>query len=424
MCDLINNSQLRIVAAPWIITMTGPAVKDGGVLLDGEKILEVGKLASVTEAHPGIGVEFFPGALIPALVNAHMHLELSHLPKSSPLSPEKHFVDWVEELLAKRMSSLFTVEEVQTAALLEIEQQFESGVVFIGDIGNASVSEHSIGNNAIPEIYYMEEMLGSSADAVLDALQKLQEKSPVVHLTAHAPYSTRPELIKKIKERCDQNGHIFSIHTAEVGEERDFISSDSGIFHDFLIKRGSWSDDFFSSARRASTTVEYLDKLGVLNNKTLLVHCVHVSLSDIKRIKHSGAQICVCPCSNSFLHAGRAPIEEMLMSDIIPAIGTDSWASNHILDMWEEIRLVHQNYPSIKPTDILKMATTAGARAFGKDHMYGEISPGKSSCFLHVNSDEIKNCTTEADLLKMLVVDGRPENIEWIQQTFMKSRDN
>ncbi len=85
---------------------------------------------------------------------------------------------------------------------------------------------------------------------------------------------------------------------------------------------------------------------------------------------------------------------------------------------------IRMDHPSIKALDILTMATSAGAEAFGQGERYGAIAQGKSANFLHVYSDTFKNCITESDLLNMLVSNGRPEKIEWIQQTFVNSRSN
>ncbi len=119
-----------------------------------------------------------------------------------------------------------------------------------------------------------------------------------------------------------------------------------------------------------------------------------------------------------------APIEKMLRHGIVPAIGTDSLASNLSLDMWAEMQRIANEHPDVNSLDILIMATQAGARAFGRDKDYGSLSRGKKASFLHLFSNEINNCITESDLLNMLVTYGRPEKIEWIQQSSMSSRSN
>jgi len=405
--------------------MTGAAIQNGAVVLCDGKVVDVADIGVVSERHSGVEVEYFDGAFIPALINAHTHLELSHLTGLEPLVAEKTFTDWVEELLGRRFDQPVSDDKILEEAIAQARSQFESGVALMGDIGNTTLGGSIVPEEGgLPEIYHMLELLGSSKEAVAAAYDTLSELSPETSVVPHAPYSTRPELLKKIKQRCDENGSIFSIHTAETSAETEFVSSATGLFHDFLVKRGSWTDDYFEHGSKAQSTIEYFSELGLLNEKTLLVHCVHVTESDMELIKDSGAHICVCPGSNSFLHSGKAPVDKMIDSGLLPAIGTDSIVSNLHLDMWEEMKLIRSDYPSIKALDILRMATTAGADAFGCGDSYGAIAEGKSGDFLHIQGDKIKNCITESDLLNMLVSNGRPEKIEWIQQTFVNPRSN
>ncbi len=332
--SLLSNT--RIVCAPWLVRMTGAAIRNGAVVLSDGYVLDVGEIDVISARYPGVEVEYFNGAFIPALINAHTHLELSHITDAEPIAAEKSFIDWVEDLLAKRFDQAVSDDTIREDAIAEVALQVDSGVAFIGDIGNTPLGgalEPEQGQ--LPEIYHMLELLGSSKEAVEVAYDTLDKLSPETVAVPHAPYSTRPELLKKIKQRCDEKGFIFSIHTAETIAETEFLHSASGLFQEFLVKRGSWTDDFFKSGSKAKSTIEYFSQLGLLNDKTLLVHCVHLSESDMEIIKGFGAHICVCPGSNSFLHSGTAPVDKMIGTGLIPAIGTDSMASNLRLDMWE-----------------------------------------------------------------------------------------
>jgi len=425
MARSLAGNILRIVTAGWVLTLDGPAIRNGAMVLENDRIVDVGDLNDLVARYLGVSVESYPGVFMPALINAHMHLELSHLQADFPLEEEKSFTDWVESLLLKRGQEKFSKNDITEIALNQIEQQYNSGVVFIGDIGNDPnplfVQKR---RGDVPEIYHMLEFLGSTKDVQELALNRLYSLDISKHATAHAPYSTRPETLAKIKKRCKNLGHIFSIHTAEIAAEKDFICSQSGQFFEFSMKRGSWNGDFFEKGPKSNSTIDYFSKINLLDEQTLLVHCVHLSALDLEIIKDSGAHICVCPGSNSFLHSGVAPIGEMIRHGIVPAIGTDSLASNLSLDMWGEMQRIANEHPDVDSLDILKMATEAGARAFGKSKDYGSLSRGKKASFLHLFSTEINNCITESDLLNMLVTYGRPEKIEWIQQYSMSSRSN
>ncbi|WP_169309072.1 amidohydrolase family protein [Desulforhopalus sp. IMCC35007] len=419
----MKKGEVLIVTAPWVLSFDKPLIKNGAVaLLDG-RIVGVGSEHKVAERFSTSVTHRYPGVLLPALVNAHMHLELSCFNADTALDANSSFTDWVEDLLQKRAHNAVSEKDIRIAAERQIEKQFESGVVFIGDIGNIPEFFFSPpAESHLPQVYHMLEFLGSTHDAVQNSFKRLENLPVTVAAVAHAPYSTRPELLVKIKERCDRLGHIFSVHTSETWDELSFITSQTGLFRDFLEKRGTWDGEFFRNAPESSSTIDYFSRLGLLNAKTLLVHCVSVSDQDLAVVQESGAKICVCPGSNAFLHSGVAPVKTMLDYDIIPALGTDSPASNPQPDMWAEMQRVAADHPGIDAVMILKMATQAGAKAFGLDAHYGNISLGKAASFLHVDSKKINNCKTDKELLNVLVKSGKPEIIQWIQQPLMHSQ--
>ena len=102
----------------------------------------------------------------------------------------------------------------------------------------------------------------------------------------------------------------------------------------------------------------------------------------------TGAKVCLCPGSNSYLRVGTAPLGMFLAHGILPALGTDSMASNPELSIWREMRLLHNDHPTVEPSMILAMATLGGAAALGLEHTYGTLSPGRSSRFLAVQLPE------------------------------------
>ena len=423
MAGVMKKDEVLIVTAPWVLSFDEPLIKNGAVaLLDG-RIVGVGSEQKVTECFSTARTHRYPGVLMPALVNAHMHLELSYFYADTVLDAKSSFTDWVEDLLKKRGQHSVSEKDIRIAAKRQIEKQFESGVAVIGDIGNIpDLFSSSPAEKHLAQVYHMLEFLGSTHDAVQNSFKRLENLPATVAAAAHAPYSTRPELLVEIKKRCDRLGHVFSVHTSETWDELSFITSQTGLFRDFLEKRGTWDGEFFRSAPESSSTIDYFSRLGLLNEKTLLVHCVSVSDEDLAIVKASGAKICVCPGSNAFLHSGVAPVKKMLDNDIIPALGTDSPASNLEPDMWAEMQRVATDHPGIEAVVILKMATQAGAKSFGLDAHYGNILLGKAASFLHVDSKKINNCKTDKELLNVLVKSGKPEIIQWIQQPLMHSQ--
>jgi cytosine/adenosine deaminase-related metal-dependent hydrolase len=425
MAGVMRKGEVRIVSAPWVLSFDEPLIKNGAVALQDGRVIGLGSEQKVTECFSTVCTHRYSGVLMPALVNAHMHLELSCFYADTVLDVKSSFTDWVEDLLKKRGQDSVSEKDIRRAAERQREKQRESGVAVIGNIGNCpDLFPRPSAEHQLPQVYHMLELLGSTHDAVQNSLERLENLPATVVAAAHAPYSTRPELLVQIKKRCDRLGHVFSVHTSETYDELSFITSQTGLFRDFLEKRGTWDGEFFRSAPESSSTIDYFSKIGILNEKTLLVHCVNVSDEDLAIVKASGAKICVCPGSNAFLHSGVAPVKTMLNYDIVPALGTDSAASNLEPDMWAEMQRVAADHPEVKAVTILKMATQAGAQAFGLDAYYGNISLGKTASFLHVDSRKINTCRTDEELLNVLVKSGKPETIQWIQQPLMHSQSN
>jgi 5-methylthioadenosine/S-adenosylhomocysteine deaminase len=170
----------------------------------------------------------------------------------------------------------------------------------------------------------------------------------------------------------------ISIHVAESANETDLLTNGSGFFTDVYKRFGvNW-------ASPRCTSVEYLERLGVLAAQPLLAHCVTVSETDIQKIAASGAKIAHCPKSNAKFGHGYALLEKFLDHGISVGLGSDSVASNNVCDLLEESRfaaLSARNLPEskrfISAREILETATLGGAKALGLDNKIGTLEPGK-----------------------------------------------
>ena len=140
---------------------------------------------------------------------------------------------------------------------------------------------------------------------------------------------------------------------------------------------------------RIVRTVEYLDKLGVLETKPLLAHCVNVSDSDIETIAETGTKIAHCPKSNAKFGHGIAPFEKFLDSQIKVGFGSDSVASNNTCDILEEARFAallartrNDKKRFLSTKEILETATLGGAKSLGLENEIGTLEKGKQADFI------------------------------------------
>ncbi|HHO47542.1 MAG TPA: amidohydrolase [Desulfobacteraceae bacterium] len=403
---------LTLHRAPWIVPVTAPVIADGAIAAGGGKIIDVGPAGELRKKYPDAPVrDHEECALTPSLVNAHIHLELSHLHIPHCRESVNGFTDWIATLLDLRGRHSADDAGVEAAARRIMQQQHGSGVIALGDIGNTDLGlllSREFPGALLP----FREFLGRSVQTRRTVRERLEREPDGRLFTAHAPYSTHPELIQSLKSRARRLGHPFPIHVAEPPSEGDLLSRGSGELYAFLRGRGFLDEAYRPpSGIDNSGSVRYLHSLGVLDRRTVCVHCIHVSPGEIEVLAETGAGVCLCPGSNRYLQVGTAPTDRFLQHGILPALGTDSLASNPELSVWREMRILRENHPGIDPADIFAMATLGGASALGLENSFGSLTPGNSTHFLAV---PLKERIRSAPLLYEYLVGGN----EQIQPTW------
>lgn len=374
--------------AAWVVPVSAPPVPNGAVLVENGFIRAVGVFPAVRAESPG-GVEVIDhgdAAIFPALVNAHTHLELTGLEGVIPL-PQPSFRAWLGELFARR--GQLPPDTEGSAIVRGLELLGAGGVALCADVTNGA----GIGmptDGGLPERMVFPEALGFNqsdietalAPDMLRAIEALDADpmgGELLGMAAHACYSTSGTLIAAVKRWTADRGKIFSIHAAEHMEEMEFLHSGSGYCRELLEALGKWEPDW--SPPRA-TPVQYLDRLGVLDRRTLLVHAVYLTNQDWETVAARGCSICFCPRSNRSIGSGRADIGKALSCGILPALGTDSLASNRDLSLFAEAANALDGYPEVSPAAALSMATLGGARALGRGGHFGSITPGTRAALL------------------------------------------
>jgi aminodeoxyfutalosine deaminase len=175
-------------------------------------------------------------------------------------------------------------------------------------------------------------------------------------------------------------GLPMAVHAAESQVEEALVRAGAGDFAAGLRARG------IDTPVRGRSTVEMLDRLGVLRARPLLIHCVRVDADDVRRMADAGCAVAHCPVANARLGHGTAPLRQMVEAGIRVGLGTDSVGSNNRLDLLEEARaasLLHRAgqraHDYLSPAELLRLATVDGARALGMDDRVGTLEPGKDA---------------------------------------------
>jgi cytosine/adenosine deaminase-related metal-dependent hydrolase len=106
----------------------------------------------------------------------------------------------------------------------------------------------------------------------------------------------------------------------------------------------------------------------------------------------------------------------MLNHGLLPAIGTDSMASNEALDLWREMQILREDHPGVSPARILAMATLGGAQALGRQQDFGTLAPSRKASLLNVNSPALERAKDAEQLVDILTGGGQPEKLCWISE--------
>jgi len=199
-----------------------------------------------------------------------------------------------------------------------------------------------------------------------------------VGVSPHAPYTVSDELYEATTRFALEEDLPMALHIAEAEVESQLVERAEGRFADGLRARG------IAVRPRATSSVALLERLGVLEAKPLLIHCVRVTPRDVERIARSGSSVAHCPVANAKLGHGIAPIRELLDAGARVGLGSDSVASNNRMDILEEARLALllqdarlARHEAITAAGALRLATLGGAEVLGLDDQIGSLEVGK-----------------------------------------------
>jgi len=396
--------------APWLVTgVPGEfaPIADGAVVVSDGRIVAVGRFADCRD-RAGAVVDHHGFVLVPALVNGHTHLELSALAElGQGATAAGDMPAWIGALLARRAELAAAGFDTGDAARAALAGLLASGCGLVADIGNDPASAALADASAV-EVLFFYELLGLTRESEARALALLASLAEATSATPHAPYSVTPRLLLDLKKRCRRLGQPYSIHLAESRDEVALLADGSGGFPDFFRQRGVWDGSFRPPG---CSPVAYLERLGVLDGQCLCVHCVQLDDADIDILARTRAKVCLCPGSNSFLGVGRPPTGKLLAAGILPALGTDSLASNPLLSIWREMRLLRAGEPGLDPATVFAMATRGGAEALGRGASHGRLGVGRSARLLAVACDA---ATKGGDVFDFLTTVGEAVTVQWI----------
>ena len=365
---------MRIISANSIFNGINFLSQEMALVIDDFGILK--DIVKKTEIQSS-EIEHYDGIIAPGFVNAHCHLELSHL--FSQIESKTGLIEFLKQVIAKRNN--FNKKEQEDAAIEADFKMWESGIVAVGDISNIDTTFKTKANS---KIYYHTfiELIGLNPlhsetifEKGLSLLKELENYNLIGSLAAHAPFSSSKLLINKIANYNSSNNLAFSIHNQESEEETKFFAGRPSGIND-LFNYLNIDINWFTPPK-TSSLLSYLDVIP--NKKSLLVHNTFCKEEDIIASKHKFINWCFCPGANLFIENTLPNCDLFLNHNQNWCIGTDSLASNQKLDMCFEASILLSKLPSISIESILKALTYNGAKALGIEDKFGKLIIGKNT---------------------------------------------
>ena len=353
--------------AGWVIANPETIIRDGIIHVSNGRIRAVKNGKTIG---PDPVLDHGPGVLIPAMINAHTHLELGAL--KGILTHTEGFESWVRHLIKARDE--LGPETLLTGIRAGIDELTDTGCGVVGEIATLGYSKDPFFASNLGGIWFKEH-LGNTLGEISEILDKDNERTS---LAGHAPHTTSPDLLAKLKNITTRHNRPFSIHLSESNQEVEFIQSGKGPWSDLLRER---KIDFSSWPLPARSPVDYLERLHLLDEKTLAVHLLQADTQDFEILADRRVSVAVCPRSNQRLHGQLPDLIRLDKTGLNVCLGTDSLASCESLSMFDEMAHTAKRFPLLSPETILAMATTNGARALGLESEYGRLVPGhRFSC--------------------------------------------
>lgn len=371
--------------AAWVLPISAPPVRDGIVLLYRDKIVAVGPASGIVVPEGTEVRDLGEAAILPGLVNAHSHLELTVM---RGLLEDSDFRKWVEHLTNIRQNQM-AAEDVIDSARIGALEAIASGVTCLGDTGDSGAALDALEESGLGGVVF-QETFGLAPEQAADGLVRLRERFEAlrarqrapdrvaVGVSPHAPYTISGPLFRLVTEYALAERSPMAIHTAESAAEEQLMWKGAGVFADRFAERGiRW-------VAPETTTIGYLSSLGVLEARPLLIHCVQATDADLALAAEAGCAMAHCPKSNAKFGHGMAPLPRMLAHGVSVGLGTDSVGSNNVMDLLDEARAAtlfaraaSGNPEALSARGALELATLGGARALGLGEVTGSLEAGK-----------------------------------------------
>jgi cytosine/adenosine deaminase-related metal-dependent hydrolase len=371
-----------ILRARAVLPITGPAIENGAVRISGRRIRALGRWPELMRGDRDTVVDLGNAVLLPGLVNAHCHLDYTHMAGHFP--PPRAFNEWLK--LITETKAGWDLADYAESWRAGARMLLRTGTTTVGDI-EAVLQLLPKAWEATPlRVISFLELIGmtsrrSPRTVLQEALQtsaRLRHRRCRLGLSPHAPYSTVPELLRLSAQEARRRRWPLCTHVAESALEFVMFAQGKGEMFDWFRRSGRDISDC-----GLGSPVRHLERSGLLGPNLLAAHANYLGRGDVFLLAKHGVSVVHCPRSHAYFRHDPFPLERLVRAGVNICLGTDSLASvlkarqqTIELNLFDEMRALSHDRPALAPRRVLRMATVNGARALGLAGQIGELTPG------------------------------------------------
>ncbi|MCY2952360.1 MAG: amidohydrolase family protein [Planctomycetota bacterium] len=394
-----------LLLAEWIAPMNRPPLHQAGVVFDESKILAVAPANTLRQQHPDATLIHAGAAIIlPGLINAHTHLELSDCTRLCP--PPDSFVQWLKGVISRTTQDPANLApSVQHAISTATAQCLRFGVTTVADISRqCHLTRPLLRQSPLRVVSYGEvQAMAQRRDLLEPRLATAIDPTHAsdrlrVALSPHAPYSIEATGYRRCLQLAKDHHLPLATHLAETPDEATFLANHSGPFRDLWDFLHAWDDRVPTFT---AGPIRFAQSLGLLDHPTLLAHVNYCDDDELAILANTPATVVYCPRTHAYFKHPLHRFRQMLARGINVAVGTDSCASSPDLNLVDDLRLLHHIAPDIDPQSLWQLATSHAARAIAAPNL-GVITPNNAADFVLFNtttSDPLREILEQPQLL-------------------------
>ncbi len=401
-----------ILRARVVVTMDGPPIENGAVVISGDRVLDVGKFPEVSGRHAGEEiVDLGEQALLPGLINAHCHLDYTCLRGKIP--PQKSFANWIRAINAEK------AKLSEQDYLASIADGFAEAKRF----GTTTIANLTAFPELIPQVnppirtWWFAELIdvrdpNRTSELValaIDAMKRARDSGGGIGLAPHTLFTASANLYRRSEEIAQCENILLTTHLAEAREEMSMFHDASGPLYEFLKSIGrNMSDCGHETPFAWFTKIAGAPAGRAQPTEWIVAHLNELAESDFELLVKSTRKFHVVhsPRSHDYFGHSRFPFERLRALGFNICLGTDSLASNKDLSLFAEMRAFLRSEPAFSPKEVLEMVTRNAALALGKPQVLGRI---RANCFADLIAIP---CNGTADAFEQILAFDRP--VDWM----------